>query len=292
MQAGSTLTVNQGSTLLCDGYISLTGSHAQLNGTSNATINLDSSCISNNSGTTNYNSNAIVNLNNTSSLNIQSSASSNIYGSIFIYAGGSITNFGTYLSDSFNKFITTQTRNMVTNVINGQIAAGSWAIQPYGYSDTTSSITSTLPILYVPINRMHNGANLLTVTVYFQVGLNHSTAPATPPTIKVVSVASNGTSSTLLNNTTNATYSGVWYNASGAACFFNPSSAPTGAAYYNSGAVQSITFTCNQNNTIDNTANSYCVIITDESGSNSLNGNTFYNIVCNFGNITTQSWNI
>lgn len=52
--------------------------------------------------------------------------------------------------------------------------------------------------------------------------------------------------------------------------------AGSGAAWYAGGLVQQISFTCNQNNVIDESAYSYSISMFDESGANSIAGNIFY----------------
>jgi hypothetical protein len=115
----------------------------------------------------------------------------------------------------------------------------------------------------------HNGANLASLTMYWRAVAMHLALPAVFPSIEVFRVTTNSV------NTMASLHSG-------GAAFYS-----TGLlATYNDGAIKSITFTPNQNATIDTSQYHYLVKMTDESGANAINGNIYYSFLAVYNTIS------
>lgn len=118
----------------------------------------------------------------------------------------------------------------------------------------------------IPQKVLHNGGLAAQVVLYFYVGQAHAGIPAVLPTLEIKRVASDGTVVSL-----------------GA-----PVSAPapgTADAWFNEGNVQNILYFPTSNNTVDTTQYSYVILITDETGANSLALNRFEKVGFRFDNI-------
>lgn len=135
---------------------------------------------------------------------------------------------------------------------------------------------------FVPANmvipvRVHNGATLASATLTWNVGQSHSAIPENTPKWRIVSISSSGKLTPL-----NTTFTGS-YDAEGFLLMATPASA---AAYYNSGSLYTPTYTCDAGVVIDTSVNEYAVEIVDEWGpTNSLMGNTYYEVALSFTTI-------
>jgi hypothetical protein len=165
--------------------------------------------------------------------------------------------------------------NPLGGVYAGWVQSGFKGIQ--NKSDTTGAG------FVAPLTALHNGATLTGVVAYFAVGASHtSVSGMILPTINVVRVPlAAGVGSPpqyqALSSTSVQT--------------FSPTPA-TGAAWYAAGAIQALTYACNQNNVVDTVNYQYLMAITDEFGPNSVqgvnpnpNGNTYYGVTCQHGSI-------
>jgi hypothetical protein len=124
--------------------------------------------------------------------------------------------------------------------------------------------------------RVRGGGTIETVEFDFLVGNAHASLPQVLPRFRVCAVDSEGNVLPLraVDSTT---------DADGFVQLPTPAS---GAAYYNGGAVQSFTYTCNQHQIVDTSLYSYWIEIIEESGTNSLAGNTYSGVSTSIDNIT------
>jgi hypothetical protein len=162
-----------------------------------------------------------------------------------------------------------------TGVITGSSAG--WVsvngIQFKVLNNTGGNVGLSTP-QYFAIPVMHHGATINTVTVYWVPTGNDVSLPANQPTINVLRY-------TLAAN---AVPSGTSLNGGGAQGF----GAPNITAYNNGGLSNALTFTCNQNNTIDSTQYIYVVQIVDENGANSHDQNTYYGMQVTYSGINNM----
>ena len=114
---------------------------------------------------------------------------------------------------------------------------------------------ATSTAIVIPLPPLHNGATLSTVIADITVGTVHGSVPAVLPSMQLVR-------HTLGTNTTTAI---------GTQAFPTPGS---GAAWYAAGASQSWTLTVST--VIDTSQYEYYIVLSDESGANSIAGNLFY----------------
>lgn len=148
---------------------------------------------------------------------------------------------------------------MVNTVFSGWTAS----LSGPGFTAAGTFQIFTLPTLW-------NGATLSSVSVAFIVESSHSGVPANLPSISVSRYAltgSPGASVSALSTTSVQSFSPA------------PGS---GAAWYNSGAYQALTYTANQNNVINSTLYQYVIGITDEYGANSIAGNYYVAATLNY----------
>ncbi len=197
-------------------------------------------------------------------------------GSQFNLTAGAQAEFGagsTVLMSQPPIFINTQIRTLVNSIINGFSygAAGNWA-PLYSGGLLCGVVGSTWVI---PLIKVHNGATLSSISISFRVGSSH--LPATGPSIQMLRVNAVTSVNSYMSNTNPTQYYSLPGNAN---------------AYYNNGNINTLTFTCNENNVIDNTTYEYILVLVDESGSGSAGGNTYYSPVCSFTNITSLGWSI
>jgi hypothetical protein len=133
--------------------------------------------------------------------------------------------------------------------------------------------------LDVPL-RVHHQATLVSATLTFFVGQAHTSVPAILPGIRLVGMNMAGEAFPL------ATTSGSpGTDASGMQFFPTPAS---GAAWYDGGDVQTLTYTCDAGIVIDTTQYSYHAVIQDEFGVGALNGNIYVEIALTFADIADQ----
>lgn len=124
---------------------------------------------------------------------------------------------------------------------------------------------ATTTFIQLWLDLPHNGATLSAVTLLFAVGQAHSGVPATMPFLSVQRVpvafqfGSAPAGSQALSTTANQ---------------FVPTPG-SGAAWFSSNQVQAFSYTCNQNNVIDNANYTYVISVGDENGANALTGNQF-----------------
>ena len=127
---------------------------------------------------------------------------------------------------------------------------------------------NTAAAIYLDANRfMHNGATLASVTATFYVSGAYTSLPATYPKIGV-------------RRRDASTGSGVSLRTAGDAFFPTPANT---TAWIAGGAVQTWTYTCDQNNVIDRTAYDYLITITDASGGTGTSiSNTYVGVALTF----------
>lgn len=126
---------------------------------------------------------------------------------------------------------------------------------------------------------LHNGATLASVSVLFYVGTSHSAVPANLPTIAVFRIPVTAGVGTAYAATPLSTSSPQSFSPT-------PSS---GAAWYSSGNIQALTFSCNQDNVIDTANYIYGATIVDENGANSASGNFYYAIGYTYTTISSMA---
>ncbi len=140
---------------------------------------------------------------------------------------------------------------------------------------TSSYIRSRFPGARIPLPfRTLNGATLATLNFRFSVGESHADVPAQLPRFRVIRVSDDGAIASL--RAMDATTS-----VDGFQSFVTPAS---GAAWYDSGNIQTYLYTCNQNNVIDVEAYSYLAEFVDEDGSDawSTAGNAVTSLVASY----------
>jgi hypothetical protein len=297
--SGSSQTIEGGSyiTIANDGYVFLnsdawllaaSGSYMDLAGTNilgNAKVNLTinaGSAITANAGTA-VSINGTLYINNV--MDIQGGSLTNVNNNAtVVYNNGSQQTYEsgmTFLTSVWGQWQSTTNRNLNTSFLTG-VAATSSSWTYYDNFALSGSVSSNT--FLVPLMRCANNATLNTVIVYMKVGNPHAGGvPANFPSIQVIRTDNvTGTAINLSSISGGAQTFGTGFGTAPA----------TGGAWYNSGTMWALTFTCNQNNTIDNTQYTYTAIIVDENGSGSETGNQYYNVSCNSINIPDQSWNI
>ena len=130
------------------------------------------------------------------------------------------------------------------------------ALQAYGPGyDLDDGNGAQVARAYVPV-RAHDASTLAQVTVYFRVGAAHATVPTTPPAIRVLRQDQNGNCVALTSTAAGA-------DSDGYVTMPKPSS---GAVWYASGASQSFTVPCDQNNAVDVSQYAYFVELVEEQG--------------------------
>lgn len=265
LQSGKLITLLTGSTLTAN-----SGSTVNLN-----TANINFSATSALNFTNGSSLNGTMKVLNNSTLSFLNDSQLEFGGTSIINIGGSsiLNNLGSTINFSWPTWQTPVSRSLIQPVLDGQPVTGTFFILEQGISDN-----ATGGAWVVPISRLQNGGTLTSVVCTFQVWLNRTDVPAVLPNLQVIryTYGNEGTS-------------GVWLSSTNQQFFPTPGS---GSAYYDGQNVQKITYTCNQNNVIDNTQYYYVVIITDESGTHSVDQNNFFSLQCNYTNIPDQSWNI
>jgi hypothetical protein len=159
--------------------------------------------------------------------------------------------------------------------------ATSWTnVTPVGslasYGIFGGATTTSQPIL---LPAPHNGATLASIAILLTV-VSHANVPANLPTIAVFRLpvtAGVGTPLTAQALSTSSPQS------------FSPTPA-SGAAWYSSGDIQALVFSCNQNNVVDNANYIYGASIVDENGSNSATGNFYYAVGYSYTTILNMAF--
>jgi hypothetical protein len=123
---------------------------------------------------------------------------------------------------------------------------------------------------------LRHGATLLEVDVLFAVAQAHSFVPGAGAGLPTMGVYRSKLSVGDVPAPAAEPLSshGQWIFPAGAGGIIG-----TGAAWYALGHVQPFQYPCNQHNVIDTENYAYFILIGDESGSNSLNGNTWYDVI-------------
>jgi hypothetical protein len=192
-------------------------------------------------------------------------------GTITVASGATLQVHGTHLTDVWATWNAAQTRQVIMSTTDGIAVSGSWVggLQ-FVYSTTVGGAWVS------NLNRCHHGALLANVFVSLSVGTSHSAVPAVLPSLSIVRYRWDNM------------FGGVALSTTDPQFFPNLGS---GAAYYNSGNQQFMTYVCNQNATIDNENYIYVLTITDESGANSHTLNAYGLITLEHQVITNQKWN-
>ena len=114
--------------------------------------------------------------------------------------------------------------------------------------------------------RLPDGAILTQVTIGFKVGQSHANVPQHLPRARIVRVLKDGTIEPLPNPTDPSDFNG-WHS---------PDTPASGAAWYNAGALQTLTFDYGGNEKIDTDTYGYALEFKEEHGTNAYtdeNGN-------------------
>ena len=180
-----------------------------------------------------------------------------------------------------------QSRTIVTPVAAAQAIPQLWASNPYspagnpvyGLASLATGATMDVPL------RVHHGATIASATLTFFVGQTHSSIPSVLPGVRLVQVDMFGNVTPLATtaNTAGTDASGMQYAATPA----------SGTAWYDSGLVQTFTYTCDPDIVIDTTLYTYHAVIQDESNppdvgsGGALTGNIYVELELSFTGITT-----
>lgn len=180
--------------------------------------------------------------------------------SVSAIVGGVTTKSGGKLvlgNNDFPTFSATRSRTLVVPLVpslNGSTNqyGGDTDIDPtFGClrSVITNDQASGHKIVFpIPKRYLHNGATLSTVTLAWRVGVPSNALPMVNPSMAVWRATTGGTT--------------VALNSS-AQLAVSPANAD---AYYFKGNVQTLAYTCNQNNVIDTTQYQYLFVWTEEFG--------------------------
>jgi hypothetical protein len=179
------------------------------------------------------------------------------------FAGGS-TDFGK-LSPARAKTYSFPIRLTNPNAIDGT----SWAVPGNFLEGKAQSVFAIFPL-----ENPHDGATLDSVTVTFAVTGTHSAVPANLPAITVQRFHLAPGSSYFLGEDLSVTSSQ------------GPPTPASGSAWDNSHLTQSFTYTCDQNNVIDNASYVYVISLIDEHGTDSVAGNTYVGVTAAYSGIT------
>jgi len=153
-----------------------------------------------------------------------------------------------------------------------------WNVSDDSLSNYVSTDYSVGARLVVPID-MHDGATLATVTLVLSVADAHAGGvPASLPMIRVYQVDTAGNVTQLATNAALPGWSG------GGFVTFSPRPG-TGAAWYNGGFAQYLTWTADAGVVIDNSRYRYAAEIVDEQGTNAKPGNKFFALTVGFTGI-------
>lgn len=152
------------------------------------------------------------------------------------------------------------------NAYQVEIAAGALGGITFPYGSTGGFF----PQLAIPSRSFHRGATLLSASLSFRVGFRHSTVPATMPAFRL----------TRTERTRNTLTGGEDFLAAGFKALAVPGTADL---YYAGGNAQTITMTCDQNNTaLDPATYTYLLLIRPEpTGLNDI----FHSLTLNFSAI-------
>ncbi len=155
------------------------------------------------------------------------------------------------------------TRSPVQPMVVFQYTSG-WASGGSAGVISALSAPATTQVIAIPI-WPHNGATIASITMFLGV-VNHANVPAFMPSMAVKR-------NTIVNN---GQYIPVDLSTTANQAFPTPGS---GAAWTDSNAQQSWTYTANQNNVVDRTQYNYWIQLTDENGTNSVAGNQYWGFI-------------
>jgi hypothetical protein len=172
-------------------------------------------------------------------------------------------------ANDWETFSATRSRSVVQPMLVFQYTTG-WGSG--GSAGVLSALSgpATTQVIAIPI-WPHNGATIASITMFLGV-VNHTAVPAVLPSMAVKR-------NTIVNN---GTYNPVDLSTTANQAFPTPAS---GAAWTDSNAQQSWTYTANQNNVVDRTQYNYWIQLTDENGSNSVAGNQYWGFIINYTGI-------
>lgn len=153
--------------------------------------------------------------------------------------------------------------------------SGSWSM---GFTSTLGNyyVGNALAAAFrVPLPKVHNGAVLSSVSVWLKPAIGHASLPATTDRI-AIQVSRDG------GWTNNATAPvGVTLSATTTQYLTMPAT----TAEYDTNVFK-LTYTCDQNNTIDNATYLYRILVREETGASGVYGTKFYAVELNFSTIT------
>lgn len=170
-------------------------------------------------------------------------------------------------------FTTTKTRKIRISALEYTALTGATDYERWGVNPTNGSLVANADssALWLPLTKLHHGATLSQVTVFFTVPVNKLELPPSSvyPTVNIRRHdPSFAASASLLS-------SGAAFPA-----------APTLAAYVNQGKPHAWVITPDQNNVIDKTTYSYFLVFTDDNVPGPPR-NSFNGIELTFTNITS-----
>ena len=257
-ESGSSVTISSGATQYVAGLLEVQqvsdDPAGELRLTHNAALNVDSG--------------ANLNVNSGGNLNIVSGGTQTVENDGYF----NIVSGAVYTTAQFANFPSTVSRSLVNAVNLGQPISGSWS---FGNQNIISGATGST--WAIPLKRLHQGATLASLSVSFVVGQSHTGVPVTLPRLSLV------------RYTFGTETSGVTLNVTDPQIFPTPGS---GSAYYDGGNIQFIEYVCGRNNVIDDSQYNYVLLITDESGTNSLDANNYFTVQLNFTGISSQQWSM
>lgn len=182
-----------------------------------------------------------------------------------------INNAGGLVLEAANDFVQygiPHTRT-IWNTFSTLTLGSGWAHAAYWLTSTNAGNSVILKL-----DNLHNGATLSSLNISFEVASSHSYDPQFFPTIVInrVHLQTNINSTLPLSSTGGSPISGY------------------GATY---GSPQQFTLTCigtSSDNVIDTSNYIYYLVLTDESGTNSITGNIYYGYSVHYTNITTDQF--
>ncbi len=202
-----------------------------------------------------------------------------VTGPVVVYGGsGTLTSTGTSrfvcAAGDFPLFSAThagRSRKIVTSILSArsqpwaqlqpaQNADGTYhgEMQTVSYATQAYNATSPTPTTIIAPLEVHNGGTIASVTFSFAVSTPHTQPPASMPKARIFRADVNGTRTFLTSSAAGADVSG----------FVSAPVPSTGAAYYNNGAFQTFTVTCDQNNVANTALYSYhAEIVEEQNGS-------------------------
>jgi hypothetical protein len=189
-----------------------------------------------------------------------------------IQFGGSATDFGSFVAPR------PKTVTFPVVPLDPTLAGGNWS-----YSNASATLAGKGVPNVIPLRLdLHNGANLVSVTVTFFVADPHAGGvPFVLPGLTLNRVLINPGGVPSAAQTLSATDPQIFGTLPEP--HTNPAS---GAAWYASGNQQQITYVTDRNFTIDNVNYAYYLYLIDEHGAGAHFGNVYLQVTATFANIT------